>query len=137
MKKESKVRLTITKLNHLVIECELNSISSRFIVDTGASNSCVNFLSAKKFKINYTKSNEKAYSATNQISKTFFSNYNELKIGDCVKNNFKIILFDMTHINSSLEDEGMTKVDGIIGGDILNEFKAIIDYENGILSLKF
>ena len=137
MKKQTNSNFIITKTNHLIIECKLNLINGKFIIDTGASNSCINYLSAKKFNINFKKTNEKASSATDQIKEIFYSKNNLLEIDDFKKDNFEILLFDMSHINNSLNEKEIKAVDGIIGGDILNEFKAIIDYNNKTLTLKF
>ena len=60
-----------------------------------------------------------------------------MEIDDFKKDDFEILLFDMSHINNSLNEKEIKAVDGIIGGDILNEFKAIIDYNNKTLTLKF
>ena len=51
MKKESEITLKLTKSNHIIIECKVNSINGKFIIDTGASNSCINYLSAEKFNL--------------------------------------------------------------------------------------
>ena len=50
-------------------------------------------------------------------------------MNDFKKNNFEVILFDMTHINNSFKEKEIEEVDGIIGGDILKEFNAIINYK--------
>lgn len=137
MNKEIKISFLITNSNHIVIKCKVNSIDSRLLVDTGASNSCINYLSANKFKMNFKISNENASSATNKIKETFYSNNNILEIEDLKKNNFEVILFDMTYINNSLTEKGILNVDGIIGNDILKEFKAVINYDKKNIRLKF
>ena len=43
----------------------------------------------------------------------------------------------MTHINNSLTEKGILNVDGIIGNDILKEFKAVINYDKKNIRLKF
>ena len=136
MKKETTVEFVITKSNHVQIECEVNYVSGIFLVDTGASNSCINYLSASKFNLEFKKSNEIASSATNKINETYHSKNNILKIEDCKKANFDIVLFDMTFINNSLKEKGIEDVDGIIGNDILKEFNAIIDFKKKTISLK-
>ena len=73
MKKETTVEFVITKSNHVQIECEVNYVSGIFLVDTGASNSCINYLSASKFNLEFKKSNEIASSATNKINETYHS----------------------------------------------------------------
>ena len=137
MKKENKVGFLLTNSNHILIECEINYISGIFIIDTGASNSCINYLSASKFNVEFKKSNETASSATNEINETYFSKNNKLKIGDFQKNDFDLVLFDMTFINNSLKEKGVSEVDGIIGGDILNKLKACINYKKKEISLEF
>ena len=137
MKKEKTISFQITKSNHILIECKINYVSGIFIVDTGASNSCINYLSASKFNLEFQKSNETASSATNEISETYYSENNTLKIGDFQKNDFDLVLFDMSFINNSLEKKGVSAVDGIIGGDILNELNASINYKKKVISLEF
>ena len=137
MKKENKVGFLLTNSNHILIECEINYISGIFIIDTGASNSCINYLSASKFNVEFKKSNETASSATNEINETYFSKNNKLKIGDFQKNDYTLVLFDMTFINNSLKEKGISEVDGIIGGDILNELNVCINYKKKEISLEF
>ena len=137
MKKETIINFTITNSNHILIECDINYISGFFLVDTGASNSCINYLAASKFNIEFEVSNEKASSATDEINEIFNSKKNILKIGDFQKNDFDLVLFDMTFINNSLKEKGVSEVDGIIGGDILNKLKACINYKKKEISLEF
>ena len=136
MKKENKVGFLLTSSNHILIKCEINYVLGVFIVDTGASNSCINYLSASKFNLEFEKSNETASSATNEINEIFNSKENILKIGDFQKNDFDLVLFDMTFINNSLKEKGNSDVDGIIGGDILNKLKACINYKKKEISLE-
>ena len=137
MKKENTITFELTNSNHILIKCEINYVSGIFIVDTGASNSCINYLSASKFNLDFKKSNETASSATNKINETYYSKNNKLKIGDFQKNDFDLVLFDMTFINNSLKEKGVSEVDGIIGGDILNQYNACIDYKKKEISLEF
>ena len=137
MKKFSTINFKLTKSNHIQIECEVNYITGKFLIDTGASNSCINYLSSTKFNVKFKKSNETASSATNEISETYYSEDNTLKIGDFQKNDFDLVLFDMSFINNSLEKKGVSVVDGIIGGDILNELNASISYKKKVISLEF
>jgi predicted aspartyl protease len=137
LKKENIISFVLTKSNHILIECEVNYVSGFFLVDTGASNSCVNYLSASKFKIEFKKSNETASSATNKISETYYSKDNILKIGDFLKNDFDLVLFDMTFINNLLEEKNVSQLDGIIGSDILNNLNACINYKKKEIVLEF
>ena len=137
MKKDNTISFQLTNSNHILIECKINYVSGTFIVDTGASNSCINYLSTSKFNLEFKKSNEKASSAISEINETYYSKNNILKIGNYEESNFDLVLFDMTFINNSLKEKGVSGVDGIIGGDILNELKVCINYKKREISLEF
>lgn len=136
MKQETIISFILTSSNHIQIECKVNNVSGVFLVDTGASNSCIDYLSASKFNLKLKKSSEIASSATNQISETYYSKNNILKIGDFQKNDFNFMLFDMTHINDSLKEKEISELDGIIGSDILNQFNACINYKKKEITLE-
>tara|TARA_B100000035_G_C20817943_1_gene472942 strand:- start:241 stop:654 length:414 start_codon:yes stop_codon:yes gene_type:complete len=137
LKKENTISFLLTNSNHILIQCEVNHVLGIFIVDTGASNSCINYFSASKFEIEFKASNEKASSATDEINEIFSSNNNILKIGNFQKNDFDLVLFDMTFINNSLQEKGVSQVDGIIGSDILNELNACVNYKKKEINLEF
>ena len=82
MKKITSKSFNLIESNHIIIECIVNNICVKFIVDTGASNSCINYLSAPKFNVESRKSNETASSATNKINDTYYTNKQTLKIGN-------------------------------------------------------
>ena len=118
------------------MKAEINGIKGVFIIDTGASNTCIDLENHQLFKIFPEESLEKASSATDEISKTMISKKNKIKIGKWVKNNISIVLFNMSFINKTLEDQGVEGVNGIIGSDLLKKGKALIDYSNNKLFLK-
>ena len=124
------------KTNHLLVKAEINDVEGLFILDNGASNSCVDLKKSNIFKLKYTESDEKASSATEQISATMVSKKNKILIGKWLNKNVSIVLFDMTFINKTLSEQGDHEVCGIIGGDLLKKGKAIIDYSSNKLFLK-
>jgi hypothetical protein len=46
------------------------------------------------------------------------------------------VLFDLVHVNKALTLHEVEEVHGIIGADILQKGKAIIDYNKNVLYLK-
>ncbi len=130
-------KIKILNTNHLIIKCKLNNVFGRFIIDTGASNSCVDLSSKDKFNIICIESNEQASSANSDIDDIFYSSKNNLKINNLEIDEFNILLFDMNHINDSLNKKNIKEINGIIGGDILKKFNAKIDYKNKELRLNF
>ena len=132
----SSVTFKRIKTNHIQIKAEINGLKGVFIIDTGASNTCIDLENHKLFKIFPEESPEKALSATDEISKTMISKSNKIKIGKWMKENISIVLFDMSFINKTLVDQGAERVNGIIGSDLLKKGKAIIDYSSNKLFLK-
>lgn len=135
-KKFSKVPLTFTKTNHFEIEAKINGIQGRFILDTGASNTCVGFDKAEFFNLIPKKSKIKAAGAGATDMDTQISKKNLVEIGKWNNKKQKIVLFDLTHINEALTAHDALAVDGIIGADILKKGKAVIDYKGCCLYLK-
>jgi len=127
----------ITETNHLIISCKINGVEGNFIIDSGASNSCVDTNLTSKYKLKTSLSQENASSATNTISKMYISKNNRLQIEELLHEDFNVFLFDMSHINKTFINNAIEEIDGIIGGDILKKFKAIIDYDKKNICLKF
>ena len=137
MNKKFSAKIFITNTNHIIINCKVNKVKASFILDTGASNSCINSLLSKKFKLKIEKSSEIASSASSNFKSTFYSKRNSLEIAGLKKNDFEVFLFDMTHINKTLNEEKVKNIDGIIGGDILKQYNAVINYKKEKLKLEF
>lgn len=132
----SKIKLKFTKTNHFEIKASINGIKGRFILDTGASSSCVGFEAIERFKLKVKDSEIKAVGAGASDMMTKISDSNHLKIGKWKKNRIALILFNLSHVNTGLTNHNADPVDGIIGADILKKGKAIIDYEKKYLYLK-
>ena len=132
----TKIKLHLTKTNHFEIKVSLNGEKGLFILDTGASNSCVGFEAIENFKLKAKDSEIKAAGAGATDMTTQISKKNKLKIGKWKKDKVALILFNLTHVNTALVSHDAKPVDGIIGADILKKAKAVIDYNNKHLFLK-
>jgi len=130
------IKLKKINTNHFEIKATLNGVKGRFILDTGASNSCVDILLAGKFKLQVEDSETKAAGAGAIGMETKLASQNILELKDWKYNNCTIVLLDLTHVNTALTEHNAKAVDGIIGADILEKGKAIIDYKNKCVYLK-
>lgn len=131
-----KVKLHLTKTNHFEIKATINGCKGLFILDTGASNSCVGFEAIETFNLKVEDSEIKAAGAGAVGMDTKMSIKNKVKIGKWRGNKIALILFNLTHVNTALINHKSKPVDGIIGADILKKSKAIIDYDKKYLYLK-
>ena len=131
-----KVDLKQNNTNHFEVIASINGVEGLFILDTGASNSCVSFISASVFSLTVTDSQIKASSFGVNGMETNISKDNSLKIGEWELENTDFVLFDLSHVNQALINHVSNPVDGVIGSEILKKGKAIIDYHKKYLYLK-
>ena len=138
LKKEGfkKIKFKVTKTQHLLLKASVNGVKGNFILDTGASNSCVGFESVTLFQLHATKSKTKASGAGATGMLTQIAIGNKLQLGRWKINELDVVIFDLSHVNKALIDHKTKPVDGIIGADILLKAKGIIDYYNHCLYLK-
>jgi predicted aspartyl protease len=138
LKKENykKIKFKVIKTQHLLLKAKINGVSGNFILDTGASSSCVGFEGIEWFGLKATKSKTKASGAGATGMYTQIANGNKLQIGSWKITEFEIVIFDLSHVNQALIEHKSTKVQGIIGADILLKGKGIIDYYNHCLYLQ-
>jgi len=135
-KKYLKIPLTLSPTNHLELTAEINGIPGRFILDTGASNTCVGIDRTAHFNLISEISEIKAAGAGAMDMATMVSTNNEIRIGLWTKKRQQVVLFDMVHVNQALTLHDAIAVDGIIGADLLKKAKAVIDYTRPCLYLK-
>ena len=131
-----KIKFKVSKTQHLLIKATVNGVTGNFILDTGASNSCVGFECIELFKLKAGKSKTRAAGAGATGMFTQVAKDNQLKIGRWKENAFHLVIFDLSHVNQALQEHKAKPVQGIIGADVLLDGKAIIDYYNHCLYLK-
>ena len=135
-KKFIAIPLVLTETNHFEISAKINGIAGRFILDTGASNTCVGLDKADLFQLISKSSEIKAAGAGASEMETFVADDNKLEIGNWKFKKQQIVLFDLTHVNDALVAHHALPVDGIIGSDVLKKAKAVIDYRKKKVYLK-
>lgn len=135
-KKYKKIKFKVLKTQHLLVTAKINDIKGTFILDTGASNSCVGFEEISRFDLFAENSETKAAGAGATGMTTQISKKNKLQLGGWKSKNLILVVFDMSHVNEALMSYKTKPVNGIIGADVLLQGKAIIDYSNHFLYLK-
>lgn len=135
-KKYIRIPLKTIVTNHLEIQAKINGVEGNFILDTGASNSCVGIDLIDFFKLNTEESEIKAAGAGAIDMATLTSENNVLEIANWKTIKSNLVLFDLSHVNTALTQHKADEVHGIIGADILEKGKALIDYNKKVLYLK-
>lgn len=131
-----RIKMKFTKTNHLEVVAKINNIEGNFILDTGASSTCVGIESIEHFDLLSEDSDVKAAGAGATNMMTQISQKNHLEINKWSKKKVDLVLFNLKHVNEALVNHKAEKVHGIIGADILKKGKAVIDYKGKALFLK-
>jgi len=138
LKKEGykKIKFKVSKTQHLLLKASINGVKGNFILDTGASNTCVGFESIELFQLTAGSSKTKAAGAGATGMFTQIAKDNTLQLGRWKDTEFHVVIFDLSHVNEALQQYKAKPVQGIIGADVLLQGKAIIDYYNHCVYLR-
>lgn len=138
LKKEKykKIKFKVSKTQHLLIKAKINGVKGNFILDTGASSSCVGFEGIELFQLEAKNSKTKASGAGANGMLTQTAVGNKLQLGNWKQAGFDLVIFDLSHVNEALMEHKAKPVHGIIGADVLMKGKGIIDYFNFCLYLQ-
>jgi hypothetical protein len=134
-KRYKKIKFKVLKSQHLLVKAKINGIKGLFILDTGASNSCVGNDKIDYFRLQTKASETKAAGAGAINIDTQIAKNSCVAIGKWKNKKIHLVVFDMLHVNQALEKYCKKPISGIIGADILIHGKAIIDYKNHHLFL--
>ncbi len=123
-------RIPLKKLatGHYKFSVKINSIKGDFILDTGASTSCIDKKNLAFFFLDSEASSIKAAGAGAINMETSLAKNNTLTIGSFELKNVDFVLFDMSHVNEALSQVQEKDVHGIIGADFLKQRRGVIDY---------
>ena len=131
-----RIPLKKLKSGHYKFSAKINSISGDFILDTGASTSCIGFDSVSYFFLKSEASSIKAAGAGAINMKTKLARNNNISIGPWNLTKINFILFDLSHVNEALQQVDEETIHGIIGADFLKKTRAVIDYGRNCFYVK-
>jgi clan AA aspartic protease (TIGR02281 family) len=121
---------------HVLCRVHIDGKQFRMLVDTGSSMTLFNIKKVKEISQNELESNQQQIVAVGSGNiKSKYVVIDEMKIGDIVIKDYKTMLIDLEFINEHFRSNGEPLIDGIIGGDILTNYNAVIDYEKREMKL--
>lgn len=129
--------LTKTVVGHFEMMVSLNGTDTNFIVDTGAAKTVVDLAFARSMELEVQESTIQVCGLGSNRLVLYRIKSATLMVGE-----FRLFLpelhaIDLKHIKQSLQEKGVSRpANGIIGADVLNHHKAIIDYANQLLYLQ-
>ena len=116
---------------HLIAEGLINGKSARFVVDTGASRTVFD----KERILDYIDNPE--FSEKDGISagiggtdiSSFIFKLEELSFGELSIKDYQAVAMDLSNVNNSYAMLKLPPVDGVLGGDLMKKYQAVINYK--------
>src|ERR1700761_4483052 len=136
------VPLQIIDLNadgfHPLVNININGKPFTMVIDTGASKTALDknlFLRANK-KATLSTSEKLSTGLGTTTMKSFTTTVEDFRIGDLKISDFEVAVLDLSAINIAYEQMGHPQVLGVLGGDVLMYYKAVIDYGKKTISFR-
>lgn len=122
---------------HLLVEIEMYNQSFKAVLDTGASKTVFDKARMEDYV------DAEAIRRSNHLSTGLGTNEMEsytlvvpdLQIGSVHVSDYEVALLDLSTINLAYESMAQDPVIGVIGGDLLKKYHALIDYRKETLLL--
>lgn len=123
--------------NHLIAPIQVEHLPLLFMVDTGASHTCIATETASLLRLPTSGNADLLTSATGtQTGNIDLVFADSITLGNITLHRQSFMAIDFSHINQRLASMTGITVQGILGADMLLALKAIIDVANAVMYLK-
>ena len=120
-----------------MVKGKINGLEANFLIDTGASRSVFDPTVIARFIDNPKFEKKEGMTAgvgsSDLESSTFVINH--WTIGELEINHYEGVALDLENIHEMYRKIHLPHIDGIIGGDVLKRYKAVINYRSKKLRL--
>ncbi len=120
---------------HLMLHATISNWKANVLIDTGASKSVMDIFQAEKYldhpEINSFENHFTGMGAAK--IKTWYTIIPSLSIGPTTIKDMQMLLIDMQDIRQSYARQDLPRIDMVMGGDLLLQLGAVIDYPNRAL----
>lgn len=117
---------------HIFIDAQINGKPARMLVDTGASRTVFDAVRIKQFldekETNFEKNDKLSTGLGTNTMESHSVIINRFGLGNTVFDDYNAVILNIDHVNQSYSQLGFPEIDGVLGGDLLSELKAVIDY---------
>jgi hypothetical protein len=122
---------------HIFIESLVNGKPARLLVDTGASKTVFDEMRLQQFMdtaVLYVNDKLSTGLGTNSMESKL-AQITRMAFKEVVVENVVIAALDLSHVNQSYAEMDMPPIDGVMGGDLLTQCSAEINYSKRQLVL--
>lgn len=132
------INLEISNMKHFIVQGAINNQNTQFIIDTGANQSCLDKTFVQTLKLPITPETDTigAIGIGNAILKMEKVFIKKLTLNNYIIDLYNFAVVDLFNVNHISIEAGFENIGGLIGSDILQSRKAIIDCYNNILYLQ-
>lgn len=124
---------------HIAVRCKVNDYDNlMLLIDTGASNTVFDVDNTAFSHEEKAPLPEEIVSSgfNSEIDKIFIGSIDHVQMGNTQISFDPVLFTSLSHINTVYADIDIENISGILGGDFLKKYSAVIDYEQGILKIK-
>ena len=122
---------------HIMVKGLIHGKEANFLIDTGASRSVFDLTRILEFIDNLNFEKKEGLSAgvgSSDLESAAFI-INSLAIGGFEINDYQAVGLDLGNVHEMYDKLNLPRIDGIIGGDLLKRYKAVINYRSKRLRL--
>ena len=122
---------------HIMVQGKIHGKEAHFLIDTGASrsvfdpNTITDFIDDIQFE---KKEGMTAGVGSSDLESSTFI-IDNFSIGNLEINNYEAVALDLENIHEMYAKIALPNIDGILGGDLLKKYKAVINYRSKKLRL--
>jgi Aspartyl protease len=124
---------------HLFAKAKVNGKIANLLVDTGASKTVFDSNRIEKFAAsNQMVVNDHLSTGLGTSSmQSHTICLNKFQLGELIIQKLEVFLLDLSHVNLTYQKLKYKPLDGVIGGDILMQYNAIINYQSKAIKLSW
>lgn len=120
----------------IFVDCYIDKKKAILLIDTGATNSIFDS-NAVVFSEHKLEENDAECHSLNSSDISILSGViDEFKIGKFTISMKTAVFSSLNYVNNVFLENNISIISGILGSDFLKKYKAIIDFEKKILTLK-
>jgi len=117
---------------HIFIDAVINGGIARLLLDTGASRTVFDEERIKAFLRQENHSFEKIDKLSTGLGTNTMESHSvileEFRLGETIFKDYHAVVLNMQHVNQSYRMLGHKPIDGVLGGDLLQKLKVVVDY---------
>jgi hypothetical protein len=122
---------------HLQVKIKINGKAANAIIDTGASKTVFDKTRINNFlkKETLTEHDRMSTGLGTASMQSHAVELKKLSIGKLEILGYNGVVLDLSHVNQTYVTIGLKPIDAVVGSDIMEKYKAVIDYSKRTLSM--